>query len=115
MIFSILTFITHSLIPNPNFAFEKSLGGGASRMNKGKSAKCGTVGQLAGSGEICNQSPDFATCENQPHNNTLSWFPHQYLVKGCCNGEIDFSPVLIILNFFNPFASTYDTDVSFLF
>lgn len=84
-------------------------------MNKGKSVKCGTVGQLAGSGEICNQSPDFATCENQPHNNTLSWFPHQYLVKGCCNGEIDFSPVLIILNFFNPFASTYDTDVSFLF
>ena len=57
----------------------------------------------------------FATYENQPHNNTLGWFPHHYLVNGCCNGESDFSPVLIILNSFNPFASTFDTDVIFLF
>lgn len=37
--------------------------------------------QLAGSSEICNQSSDFATYENQDYDNTVSGFPHQYLVK----------------------------------
>lgn len=32
----------------------------------------------------------FATYENQDYDNTVSGFPHQYLVKGCDNGESDF-------------------------
>jgi len=103
-IFSIPTCITHSVIPHPNFAFVNNLvyvkfGGQAECVLGDSEIKASQ--QNVGSWLVVVKSainPQiFATYENQPHNNTLSWFPHQYLVKGCCNGESDFSPVLIIL------------------